>query len=97
MGRCWRRPEHTWEPLDWDSTMDSDDEVIDPVCGMTITKAKAPFNVSYSGSVYYFCSTRCESSFKADADAYAAAAKLGLPGWGQTPHPESVVKQFRQS
>ena len=32
--------------------MDSDDEVIDPVCGMTITKAKAPFNVSYSGSLH---------------------------------------------
>ena len=77
--------------------MDSNDEVIDPVCGMTITKAKAPFNVDHNGLAYYFCSTQCASSFDADADAYAAAAKLSLPGWGETPHPESVVKQFRKS
>ena len=37
------------------------------------------------------------SRFDSDADAYAAAAKLSLPGWGETPHPESVVKQFRKS
>jgi|GEM_PF-6300480 len=77
--------------------MDPGDEVIDPVCGMTITKAKAPFNAEHNGAAYYFCSAQCASSFKADADAYAAAAKLNLPGWGQTPAPESVVKQFRRS
>jgi YHS domain-containing protein len=77
--------------------MDPGDEVIDPVCGMTITKAKAPFNADHNGSAYYFCSAQCASSFDADADAFAAAAKLNLPGWGQTPHPESVVKQFRRN
>jgi len=72
------------------------DEVIDPVCGMTIPKARAPFNAEHEGSTYYFCSVQCASRFDADADAYAAAAKLNLPGWGETPHPDSVAKQFRQ-
>lgn len=76
--------------------MDSSEEVIDPVCGMTITKAKAPFSEEHDGSTYYFCSVQCASRFDADADAYAAAARLNLPGWGQTPHPDSVVKQYRQ-
>jgi YHS domain-containing protein len=77
--------------------MDQSDDVVDPVCGMTITKEQAPFNSEHNGTAYYFCSAQCASSFDADADAFAAAAKLHLPGWGQTPHPESVVKQFRKS
>ena len=76
--------------------MNSSDKVIDPVCGMTIVIAEAPFNAEHNGSAYYFCSVQCASSFNADADAYAAAARLNLPGWGETPHPESVVKQFRK-
>jgi len=77
--------------------MISDDEVIDPVCGMTITRARAPFKTEHGGSIYHFCSVECATRFDADGDAYVAAAKLNLPGWGQTPHPDSVVKQFRQS
>lgn len=76
--------------------MASGDEVIDPVCGMTITKGRAPFRKEHRGFTYHFCSVECAWRFDADGDAYAATAKLNLPGWGQTPHPESVVKQFRE-
>jgi YHS domain-containing protein len=69
--------------------------VIDPVCGMTIGRNQAPFTREHSSSVYYLCSIECTRKFEADADAYAAVAGLQLPGWGMTPHPENVVKQFR--
>jgi YHS domain-containing protein len=69
--------------------------VIDPVCGMTIGRNQAPFTREHSASVYYLCSIECTRKFDADADAYATVAGLQLPGWGMTPHPENVVKQFR--
>jgi YHS domain-containing protein len=71
------------------------DTVIDPVCGMTIGRGQAPFTRVHTTSVYYLCSIECSKKFDADADAYAAVAGLQLPGWGMTPHPEYVVKQFR--
>lgn len=77
--------------------MNPSEDVIDPVCGMTITKAKALFQREHEGSTYYLCSSRCASRFDTDGDAYATAAKLNLPGWGQSPHPDSIVKQFRES
>ena len=75
--------------------MASAEHVIDPVCGMTITKEQAPFAKEHDGSTYYLCSAECLAKFEADADAFATTAKLDLPGWGQTPHPESVTRQFR--
>ena len=76
--------------------MSSRDEVIDPVCGMTILRSEAPHHREHGGSTYYMCSAGCASRFDTDGDAYATTAKLNLPGWGRTPHPEDVVKQFRQ-
>ena len=75
--------------------MSQTDSVIDPVCGMTITKAQAPFTREHTGITFYLCSRECAAKFDADADAYAAASRLSLPGWGQTPHPQNVVEQFR--
>ena len=75
--------------------MSSPEEVIDPVCGMTIAKNKAPISRSYTETTFYLCSLECGVKFDADADAYVAASRAGLPGWGQTPHPESVTRQFR--
>ena len=77
--------------------MNASDTVIDPVCGMTILRTEAPHQREHSGSTFYLCSIECAKRFDTDGDAYATAAKLNLPGWGQTPHPENVVKQFRRS
>jgi len=68
--------------------------VIDPVCGMTISMSQAPSHRLHGDATYYFCSTECTLKFDADADAYAAVARLNLPGWGQTPHPPAIVEQF---
>ena len=70
--------------------------VIDPVCGMTISIAEAPHVREHAGSNWYLCSIECCLKFDADAPAYVAAARLDLPGWGMTPHPESVREQFRR-
>jgi len=71
------------------------ESVIDPVCGMTLGKSQAPFTRELGNATYYLCSSQCASRFDSDGDAYVAAARLQLPGWGLTPHPEDVVRQFR--
>ncbi|MAZ40851.1 hypothetical protein CL654_01940 [bacterium] len=38
--------------------------VIDPVCEMKLQKNLAPFTLDRDGEIYYFCSKRCESTFK---------------------------------
>jgi YHS domain-containing protein len=76
--------------------MNSNETVIDPVCGMTMPRSAAPFVREHGGDTFYLCSAECGAKFDADADAYIAASKLRLPGWGKTPHPENVVKQFRK-
>jgi YHS domain-containing protein len=70
--------------------------VIDPACGMTISAAEAPHVREHAGASWYLCSIGCCLKFDADVIAYVAAARLGLPGWGETPHPESVTEQFRR-
>lgn len=76
--------------------MRDDARVIDPVCGMTITVAQAPHARDHGGVTYYLCSVERRLKFEADAEAYAAAARSDLPGWGLTPHPEAVIEQFRR-
>ena len=71
-------------------------QVIDPVCGMTISTSQAPHVREHSGATWYLCSIECCLKFDADAPAYIAAAALDLPGWGRTPHPDSVTEQFRR-
>jgi YHS domain-containing protein len=76
--------------------MKPSEDVIDPVCGMTMPLQAAPLKRTHGGETFYLCSAECGAKFDADAEAYVAAAKLNLPGWGNTPHPENVVKQFRK-
>jgi P-type Cu+ transporter len=47
-------------------------EVIDPVCGMTVTPADAAGSVDYGGKTYYFCSDSCVDQFKADPESFLA-------------------------
>jgi Cu+-exporting ATPase len=41
-------------------------EVLDPVCGMTISPADAVGTADYKGQTYYFCSDSCLEQFRAD-------------------------------
>jgi Cu+-exporting ATPase len=45
-------------------------EVLDPVCGMTISPDDAVGHVDYKGQTYYFCSQSCLDQFQSTPDAF---------------------------
>ena len=45
-------------------------EVVDPVCGMTIDPADAVGHVQHKGETYYFCNQQCLERFQATPDAF---------------------------
>jgi P-type Cu+ transporter len=47
-------------------------EVLDPVCGMTISPDDAVGHVDYKGQTYYFCSQSCIEQFRATPEAFFA-------------------------
>src|SRR5687768_7227493 len=50
-------------------------EVVDPVCGMTISKGDAAGSSEHGDTTYYFCSTGCKKKFDADPAAYASGKR----------------------
>jgi xanthine dehydrogenase accessory factor len=50
-------------------------EVVDPVCGMSVTADEAHFPVEHDGTTYYFCCAHCSSSFAADPARYLSEAE----------------------
>ena len=57
------------------------DQVVDPVCGMTISKAAAVGSSEYGGTTYYFCNPSCKTKFDAEPAAYAS---------GKRPEPQAA-------
>src|SRR5262245_43308674 len=49
----------------------------DPVCGMTVDRAKAAAQVEHAGKTYYFCATGCAQRFSAHPDQYLGRAASG--------------------
>ena len=47
-------------------------EVLDPVCGMTISPDDAVGHIDHRGRTYYFCSQSCLDQFRANPDAFLA-------------------------
>jgi YHS domain-containing protein len=50
----------------------TEEKLIDPVCGMTVTKETAAGNYTYNGKTYYFCSKACKDNFTKDPQKYLA-------------------------
>jgi Cu+-exporting ATPase len=50
-------------------------EVIDPVCGMTITPEDSVGHVDYKGHTYYFCNDSCLEQFRADPARFTDPAR----------------------
>jgi len=48
---------------------------VDPVCGMTISKADAAGSSEYGGTTYYFCNPGCKKKFDADPAAYTGGKR----------------------
>ena len=44
-------------------------DVVDPVCGMTISPADSVGEVEHGGHTYYFCNDSCLERFKANPAA----------------------------
>ena len=49
-------------------------DAVDPVCGMTISRATAAASREIGGTTYYFCSAQCANTFDADPDRYTSVA-----------------------
>ena len=54
-------------------------EVLDPVCGMTISSEDAAGTQTYRGTTYYFCNPGCLEKFKADPERYLPAVTTMEP------------------
>jgi Cu+-exporting ATPase len=50
----------------------TEQKLIDPVCGMTVTKETAAGTYVYKGQTYYFCSKACKDNFTKDPQKYLA-------------------------
>jgi YHS domain-containing protein len=51
----------------------------DPVCGMSVAKASAPWTYAYKGQTFYFCGESCRTRFAADPEKYLAAKAESAP------------------
>ncbi|MFZ5560180.1 MAG: heavy metal translocating P-type ATPase [Pseudomonadota bacterium] len=47
----------------------AEEELKDPVCGMTVTAA-APHRAKYHGQTFYFCNPKCRDKFQAEPERY---------------------------
>jgi Cu+-exporting ATPase len=64
----------------------SDEEtVLDPVCGMTVSK-RSPHRHDHEGTSHFFCSAGCRSAFASDPQKYLSRA----PHVHHEPHPRST-------
>jgi Cu+-exporting ATPase len=63
-------------------------DVLDPVCGMTISPADAVGHVDHAGKTYYFCSQSCLDQFRDDPERF-------LHGRPVTPtKPEDMQREY---
>jgi len=60
--------------------------VLDPVCGMTVTKEGAEHTFEYNGKTYYFCSAGCKEKFMNNPEEYLkdAQEQVTCPVTGET-------------
>ena len=77
--------------------------VIDPICGMTVDKAKAAGQFAYGDDIFYFCSSHCLEKFKREPARFASAARAAAtstdaslvtidPVCGMTVSPNSTLR-----
>lgn len=52
---------------------DPSEQVVDPVCGMTVDSGSSPHRVEHEGRTYWFCSAGCLESFVAEPAQFEAA------------------------
>lgn len=55
----------------------------DPVCRMKIDPARAAAQAQYAGTVYYFCSAKCQRAFQDDPGRFAGSVSAEKPRGAQ--------------
>src|SRR5574340_388085 len=63
---------HSVDPV---KELSEETAVVDPVCGMTVKKAKAAGTSVYMGASYYFCNVNCKTKFDGDPGKYLSPDK----------------------
>ncbi len=65
-------------------------EVVDPVCGMTISPADSVGEVVHRGHTYYFCNESCLERFKANPEEFVGAGsrRQEIGTWRSDPDAE---------
>ena len=63
------------DPIAYGAASPASDDVVDPVCGMTISKANAAGSSDYGGTTYYFCNPSCKTKFDANPAAYSGGKR----------------------
>lgn len=63
--------------------------VIDPVCGMTVDPTSAAGSFEHNGQTYYFCSQHCLHKFREDPETYLSGGPSGM-AHQETPVPEAA-------
>ncbi len=73
------------------------DKAVDPVCGMTVTKATAAATFDYKGTTYYFCSKGCKDAFAKEPEKYLSkAAAKGEPKDVLVPAPAGMSGEMHK-
>lgn len=66
--------------------MPANQQVVEPVCGMTVDPSTAAGTSTHQGATIHFCSTACKTRFDAAPDRYVGGAtggaRGGVPGGG---------------
>jgi len=59
--------------------MDTENLVIDPVCGMKLNPSIVTYKYQYLGQTYYFCSLACTIAFDEEPEKYKGNINYDLP------------------
>ncbi|WP_067935430.1 XdhC family protein [Alicyclobacillus kakegawensis] len=57
-------------PATHDSQVTVSQQVVDPVCGMTVDLTKTPYRLELDGTIYGFCCSGCRDRFAREPDKY---------------------------
>lgn len=55
---------------------DTEGEIKDPICGMTVDPQKSSFASAYRGKTFHFCSASCRDKFEREPEKFAGSAAL---------------------
>jgi Cu+-exporting ATPase len=71
-------------------------DVVDPVCGMTISPEDAVGHVTHDGRTYYFCNESCLERFRADPESFLQPKPVVAPSDSRAEYTCPMHPEVRQ-